>query len=120
MPANDTTPAENQDKTGAAQAVTPRKSREKPKKDKEWLARNIHSLLAIVVLSMTFYLYWQIIFCKLEDGRKDIILYLLGALTTISTQVVSYYFGSSSGSASKTEELKELHENKQAGGVPAE
>jgi hypothetical protein len=29
---------------------------------------------------------------------KDIVIYILGALTTVSTQVASYFFGSSQGS----------------------
>jgi flagellar basal body-associated protein FliL len=39
---------------------------------------------------------------------KDILIYILGALTTVATQVVSYFFGSSSGSAEKTKALNDL------------
>ena len=36
---------------------------------------------------------------------RDILLMLLGALVTLATQVNSFYFGSSQGSADKTELL---------------
>ena len=43
----------------------------------------------------------------LESTRKDILIYILGVLSAISTQIVSYYFGSSAGSKEKDAALKE-------------
>ncbi len=75
-----------------------------------WLAKNIQPLLSIFIVGVTFYLFWYILFGsdpeKLsKQGIKDIVIYILGALTTISAQVVSYFFGSSHGSAEKTKSL---------------
>jgi hypothetical protein len=42
-----------------------------------------------------------------DASRKDILIYVLGVLSAVSTQVASYYFGSSSGSKEKTDALKE-------------
>jgi hypothetical protein len=40
-----------------------------------------------------------------KSGVKDIVIYILGALTTISTQVAAYFFGSSQGSKDKQKSL---------------
>ncbi|MCW5198940.1 hypothetical protein VU07_02805 [Desulfobulbus sp. F4] len=77
--------------------------------DTSWLAKNIHSLLAVGIISLTFLMYWYVInLDKADDKLKDIIIYILGALTATSTQVVSYYFGSSSGSANKSKTLDDI------------
>lgn len=75
-----------------------------------WLAKNVQPLLAVALIALTFYLYWYVIFSAnaIDDKRKDIIVYILGALTTIVTQVVSFFFGSSKGSADKNEMLKTM------------
>jgi hypothetical protein len=76
-----------------------------------WLAKNIQPILSLAIVALTFYLYWYIMFgdhASLKDANspmKDIIIYILGALTTVSTQVVSYFFGSSHGSAEKSKTL---------------
>jgi uncharacterized membrane protein (DUF106 family) len=73
-----------------------------------WMSKNIQPMLAIALVLLTFYLYWYVIFCagSIDAQRKDIIVYILGALTTIVTQVVSYFFGSSKGSADKNDMLR--------------
>lgn len=78
-----------------------------------WLAKNVHPILAIGILLLTFFMYWYIVFdngttMKANPQMKDIVVYILGALTTVATQVVSYFFGSSSGSADKTRTLNAL------------
>lgn len=80
-----------------------------------WLAKNVHPVLAIGILGLTFFMYWYIVFSDhsakvLADSSqmKDIVIYILGALTTVATQVVSYFFGSSSGSADKSKVLHSL------------
>jgi flagellar basal body-associated protein FliL len=42
-----------------------------------------------------------------EPSRKDILIYILGVLSAVATQIMSYYFGSSQGSKDKAEQLKE-------------
>lgn len=78
-----------------------------------WLAKNVQPFLAIVIIALTFGMYWYIVFNgdkkNLDDsGMKDLVIYILGALTTIVTQVVAYFFGSSSGSAAKSKTLEAM------------
>jgi len=78
-----------------------------------WMAQNIHHLLALGIMGLTFILYTIVILGGSKDGflkpeTKDIVIYILGALTTVATQVVSYYFGSSSGSADKSRAINAL------------
>jgi hypothetical protein len=78
-----------------------------------WLAKNIHPLLAFSIMGLTFILYTVVIYGSTKEGflrpeTKDIVIYILGALTTVATQVVSYFFGSSSGSADKSKALNAL------------
>ena len=82
-----------------------------------WLAKNVHHLLAIGIMGLTFGLYTVVILGGSKDGflkpeTKDIVIYILGALTTVATQIVSYYFGSSSGSASKSNALSAIAKRK--------
>lgn len=46
-------------------------------------------------------MYYVIAFTNVQDKSENIIIYILGALTTVSTQVIAYYFGSSQGSKDK-------------------
>jgi hypothetical protein len=74
-----------------------------------WMSKNILPILALALIGLTFYLFWYVIFSPnpaIDGPRKDIIVYILGALTTIVTQVVSYFFGSSKGSADKNDMLR--------------
>ncbi len=78
-----------------------------------WISKNIHALLAFGIMAMTFALYTVVIIGGNKEGflkpeTKDIVIYILGALTTVATQVVSYYFGSSSGSADKSRAINAL------------
>ena len=77
-----------------------------------WLSKNVHSFLALAIIGLTFSMYFSIIWfgtLKANSEMKDIIIYILGALTTISTQVVAYYFGSSMGSKDKQRALTEIN-----------
>lgn len=78
-----------------------------------WLARNVHALLALAIMFITFALFVFIIHASMDptfkdSDAKDIVIYILGALTTVATQIVSYYFGSSSGSADKSRALSTI------------
>ena len=80
-----------------------------------WLERNVHSMLAVGIIGLTFALYFCIIkgdMSKIADkGVKDIVIYILGALTTISTQVAAFYFGSSQGSKDKQKSIADFTAN---------
>lgn len=85
-------------------------SRVQESEHSSWLAKNVHPLLAIVIVGLTFFMYYWIMqkdWQQLsQSGMKDIIIYILGALTTISTQVAAYFFGSSQGSKDKQKALE--------------
>lgn len=74
----------------------------------------ITPVLAASVLLMTFILFGLVLF---DDGdidptRKDILIYVLGVLSAIATQIISYYFGSSQGSAAKNHAIDRMLEKK--------
>lgn len=66
-------------------------------------------VLALSILLLTFALFGIVMFdnTPVESSRKDILIYILGVLSAISTQIVSYYFGSSQGSKEKSDQLRE-------------
>lgn len=57
-------------------------------------------VLAIGVLVLSFILFYIVAFDNelINPRNKDVIIYILGVLSAIDTQIVQYYFGSSSGS----------------------
>lgn len=80
------------------------------------LGKNVSSYLAIVATLLCFALFYILVFNReiVSAESKDIIIYILGVLSALLTQVYSYYFGSSSGSADKTRVL-ENHLNEKDG-----
>lgn len=87
-----------------------------------WYAKAIQPALATLVVVatialFTFFVIWSGDIEKVVDGKtvvvgainstqKDIIIYILGVLSAAVTQILGYYFGSSSGSAQKTKTLE--------------
>ena len=73
------------------------------------LNKVVTPVLALSILLLTFVLFGVVMFdnTPVESSRKDILIYILGVLSAISTQIVSYYFGSSQGSKEKSEQLRE-------------
>jgi len=47
-----------------------------------------------------------------NNQSKDILIYVLGALTSAMTMVLGYYFGSSAGSKEKSQQLDEIMDKK--------
>ncbi|NDD52990.1 hypothetical protein EBZ39_03780 [bacterium] len=78
-------------------------------KDAPLLNKIVTPLLALGILFLTFTLFAFVMFddSPVDSSRKDILIYILGVLSAISTQIVSYYFGSSQGSKDKSDQLKE-------------
>jgi hypothetical protein len=74
------------------------------------LNKVVTPVLALGVTALTFILFGILLFdnSPVEPSRKDILVYVLGALTAISTQVISYYFGSSVGSKDKSAQLDKV------------
>jgi hypothetical protein len=70
-----------------------------------WLTKHIASLLAITTLVLSFALFIILIFFPLDPEKKDIVIYILGVLSAIDTQIFSFYFGSSKESEIKNRML---------------
>jgi hypothetical protein len=73
------------------------------------LNKIVTPILALSILLLTFVLFGAVLFddAPVDSSRKDVLIYILGVLSAISTQIVSYYFGSSQGSKDKSDQLKE-------------
>ena len=73
------------------------------------LNKIVTPVLALSILLLTFILFGVVMFddTPVEASRKDILIYILGVLSAIASQIVSYYFGSSQSSKDKTDALKE-------------
>lgn len=69
-------------------------------------------ILALGTVALTFILFLVIIFVEVNTQSKDILIYVLGALTSAMTMVLGYYFGSSQGSKEKSAQLDELLDQK--------
>ena len=69
-------------------------------------------VLALGTVVLSFVLFGVIIFVDVDTESKDIIIYVLGALTSAVTMILGYYFGSSVGSKEKSSQLDELLEKR--------
>ena len=76
-----------------------------------FLNKIVTPALALVVITLSFILFAILIFVDVRMEAKDILIYILGVLSAAVTQILSYYFGSSQGSADKSEELTNLRGN---------
>lgn len=77
-----------------------------------FLSKNIGPGLAIISTLLTFVLFYIIIFRNetIKPEVKDVVIYVLGVLSTIMTQVFSFYFGSSQGSVDKSKMIEKMNE----------
>jgi VIT1/CCC1 family predicted Fe2+/Mn2+ transporter len=74
-----------------------------------WLAKHISTILAMGTTVLTFLLFYFVIFKRVtSDMNKELIYYILGVLSAIVTQIFSFYFGSSQGSADKHRFIKDI------------
>lgn len=65
-------------------------------------------ILALSVIGLTFILFYCILFKGMKGVEKDILIYVLGSLTTFDGMVLSYYFGSSSSSSAKQNTIEKI------------
>jgi len=72
------------------------------------LNKIVTPILALGTVALTFILYGIIIFTDVDEQSKDILIYVLGALTSAVTMVLGYYFGSSAGSKEKSAQIDDL------------
>ncbi|MCC7261604.1 MAG: hypothetical protein IT369_03685 [Candidatus Latescibacteria bacterium] len=90
-----------------------------------WFTKAVQPALAVFGVVVTFSLFavfvsWaggthlvtgpdgkQTLEPTMNPTQKDLVVYILGVLSAVVTQIFSYYFGSSAGSARKTEQLQQ-------------
>lgn len=74
------------------------------------LNKVITPVLALGIVVLTFLLFGLVLLDggAIDDTRKDLAIYVLGALSGICGMVASYYFGSSSGSTAKNQVIEDL------------
>lgn len=77
------------------------------------LNKNLMPFLALGTITVILALMFVLIFTPsvIKAESKDVIIYILGVLSAVLTQIYSYYFGSSAGSAEKSRTLSTLQKN---------
>ena len=75
-----------------------------------FLNKIITPVLAVGTILLSFVLFYIVAFdtSVFTNANKDIIIYILGVLSAIDTQIIGYYFGSSSASAEKTRTIESM------------
>lgn len=81
---------------------------EMAKSDVHFITKNITSILAIGVLTGSLIIATLVFFVDFPDSQENILIFVLGSLFSIATQVISYYFGSSQGSKDKSDAIRNL------------
>jgi len=71
----------------------------------DWLNRNVAPLIALATVGFAFVLFMIASLVHIEAANEKVLLYVMGAVTAALTTVLGYFFGSSQGSARKTEIL---------------
>jgi hypothetical protein len=75
------------------------------------LDKNVSPILALGATLITFVLFYLVIFQRnvFDPSIKDIVVYILGVLSALLTQIFSFYFGSSKGSSEKNSIIQTMH-----------
>ena len=69
-----------------------------------WMPERLTLLLALMVIALTVALMaWNV-----PDGSKEVVFYLVGQIVTAFLAAVTYWLGSSRGSAEKQKKLEQL------------
>jgi len=78
------------------------------------LNRNLMPIMALGTITLVLSLFFVLVFTPtiIQSESKEIVMYILGVLSAVLSQVYGYYFGSSAGSAEKSRTLAEM-QNKQ-------
>ena len=78
--------------------------------DAPLLNKIVLPVLAIGVMVLSFLLFYVVAFDSdiVNPRNKDVIIYILGVLSAIDTQIIQYYFGSSSSSVQKSDFMEKL------------
>jgi hypothetical protein len=76
------------------------------------LSKNTSSMLAMGATVLTFGLFYILLFQQhmlIKNDTKDVVVYILGVLSAILTQIFSFFFGSSLGSVEKNKMISDLY-----------
>jgi len=73
-----------------------------------WLARNTTYVQSYVIIGLTFFMYYHLIFVGFDPSVKDVALIITGTLTGLITQVASFFYGTSKSSADKNDSIKKM------------
>jgi hypothetical protein len=75
------------------------------------LNRNLMPFMALGTILIVLSLFYVLIFSPsvIKAESRDVVMYILGVLSAVLTQIYSYYFGSSAGSAEKQRQLNSLN-----------
>jgi hypothetical protein len=68
-----------------------------------WLKENVGPILALFTVIGTFALFGLAFFLRIDGANEKVLFMVIGALSSIATTIMTYYFGSSEGSARKNE-----------------
>jgi len=61
-----------------------------------WLLRNIQPILAVLIVFFSFLIFGKVLFAPgVNKDESNIEMMILGALISVVSSVVSYYFGAS-------------------------
>jgi hypothetical protein len=77
-----------------------------------WLKENVGPILALMTVIGTFALFGLAFFLKVDGANEKVLFLVIGAMSSIATTVVTYYFGSSEGSARKNEIFQGMKEKR--------
>jgi hypothetical protein len=77
------------------------------------LNKNLMPLMALGTIVIVLALFYVLVFTPsvIKTESKDVIIYILGVLSAVLTQIYSYYFGSSIGSADKQKTINSFNKN---------
>lgn len=76
------------------------------------LSKNTGPYLALGTVALTFILFFVMLILHPDQSTKEVILYILGVLSAIVTQIFAFYFGSSQGSHDKQGFINALNAKK--------
>lgn len=68
----------------------------------------IQPILAILILGSCFLFWYQMLYADVSKEKEVMIAGITGSLTTLAMGVVGYYFGSSTGSKQKADQLDKM------------
>lgn len=81
------------------------------------MSKNVAPVLAFATTFLTMLFFYILVFKpdSISENSKEIVLYILGVLSAILTQIYSYYFGSSAGSAAKSLTIAHMQDKNNEG-----